>query len=226
MIIKHCDQLWTVPHDFKVMGIPMTTRMTLAKIKENEWAAISPVPLQESSIQEINEHGKVRYLIAPNNFHHLFIQDAQQYWPDAELFIPASLTKKRPDLTSASVLTKAANYPWCDELKPLHVSGSEMIEEFFFFHPASATLVMTDVCFNLIQPKGFRQSLFAAITGTKGELKTSRMINFLFKDKAAMKNSIEEVLDWPFERLIVAHGDIIEHNAAKRLQNSFHWLLK
>lgn len=224
MIVKHCEQLWTVCHDFKVVGIPMSTRMTLAKINGNEWAAISPVPLNESSVKEINEQGHVRYLIAPNNFHHLFIQDAQQYWPDAQLFIPASLTKKRPDLTTASILTKSANYAWCDELKPLHIGGSNAIEEFFFFHPASETLVITDVCFNLVQTKGLRQTLFATITGTKGKLTSSRMIKLLFKDKSALKNSVEEALDWPFKRLIVAHGDVIEHDGAVRLRESFNWL--
>ena len=225
MITKHCDGLWTVTHAFLALGVPLTTRMTLAKVSNTEWAAISPVPLSDESIQSINSVAQVRYLIAPNNYHHLFINDAKSYWPDARLFVPQSLIAKRPDLESANIITADEQFPWSADLQTFPVHGSRMIEEFLFYHSSSKTLVITDLCFNMQHPKGIRQTFFTLMTGTKGELKTSRMIKLLFGDKNAMRESVNNALAMPFERLIVAHGNIVESEAAQRLRAAMSWLI-
>ncbi len=224
MIDKIEDTLWTVQHSFTTLGIPITSRMTLAKVNQSEWAAISVVPLTPDQIAEINRAGKVSYIIAPNNFHHLFVNDAKAYWPNAAIYIPPTLSKKRPDLAAAQRLG-ANELPWSKALKHVAIAGSSAIEEFAFFHVPSKSLILTDLCFNMKHPQGFRQTLFTLLTGTKGELKTSRMIKLLFKNKTALKNSLQQVLEWPFERLIVAHGEIVEESTKTKLQQSFAWLL-
>ena len=224
MIEKHDDGLWSVEHAFKASGIPLTSRMTLAKVNQQEWAIISAVPLSENLVSEINADAKVSYIIAPNNFHHLFINDAIQHWPDAEVFIPHSLTRKRPDLSKATILASSPG-AWGNDLQIRKIDGAKMLEEFLFFHAPSKSLIITDLCFNMINPEGFRQTLFTILSGTRGALKTSRMIKLLFKDKAAFKASLNEILEWPFERIVVAHGEIIDTDAKAKLQESFSWVL-
>lgn len=224
MINEHTPSLWTVDHDFHVMGIPMTTRMTLARIHDDQWAAISPVPLTDTDLQKINDSAKVRYIIAPNNFHHLFINNAKRYWPDAEVYTPASLIKKRPDLTGSTLIDDQTTQPWSDTLTPLRIHGSDAIEEFVFFHQESSTLVVTDICFNIIDPQGFKLKLFTLLSGTRGGLKTSRIMKLLYRNKSSLKQSVEKITQWPFDRLIVAHGDVVEQNAATEFKASFGWL--
>lgn len=226
MIVEHAPSLWTVEHAFHVMGIPLTTRMTLARIREDQWAAISPVPLTETALQKINACANVSYIIAPNNFHHLFIHKAQSYWPAAELFVPRALIKKRPDLSAATLIDPEQNHPWAEGLSPLRIKGSTFIEEYAFWHEESSTVVLTDICFNIIDPQGFRLNLFTQLTGTKGGLKTSRMMKLFYRDRSALKSSIESLIQRPFTRLVVAHGDIIEQDAPEKLESSFAWLLK
>jgi len=226
MIKKHNSGLWTVDHGFQVMGIPLTTRMTLARISDNQWAVISPVPLTDADLQQIDAHAKVCYIIAPNNFHHLFIKKAQAYWPDAELFVPTALLKKRPDLSSATLINAQQSYPWSEALVPLRIDGSKLIEEFVFWHPESSTLVATDLCFNMIDPPNLRLKLFNMLMGTLGGLKMSRMMKVSFRDRQAMQHSVEQLLQWPFNRLIVAHGEIVEQDAIAKLKTCFAWLLK
>ncbi len=139
--------------------------------------------------------------------------------------MPRALLKKRPDLAGATVINPTQRYPWSDDLVPHRINGSSSVEEFAFFHRESSTLVITDICFNMVDPKPIRLKLFATLMGTKGDLKTSRLMKLLYRDKQAMKQSIQELVQLPFERLIVAHGDIIEQDAAARFKTAFAWLL-
>ncbi|MFB9806897.1 hypothetical protein ACFFQF_17405 [Haladaptatus pallidirubidus] len=45
------------------------------------------------------------------------------------------------------------------------------------------------------------------------------------KSKAAGRRSIDRILDWEFERVIVGHGQVVEHDAKRRVREAFDWLL-
>ena len=48
-----------------------------------------------------------------------------------------------------------------------------------------------------------------------------RTVRLLVKDKAAARKSAEQILQWPIERIIVAHNSIIEQNAKILLEQAF-----
>ena len=43
--------------------------------------------------------------------------------------------------------------------------------------------------------------------------KTAPEYQIGWKDKAAAKKSLERILEWDFERIVIAHGDLIEADA-------------
>lgn len=225
MLTKLTDDLWCVEHNFKIGGAPFSSKMTLAWVKD-AWVALSAVPLSPELLLEVRKKGEITHIIAPNNFHHLFITDLLSLFPDAQLYIPKSLQKKRPDLNVSAYLDIAEQFPWQPELELYAFDGMKMLEEFHFFHTPSKTLIITDVCFNLPEDLAFGTKLFAKITGTFGGLKTSRIQKFLMRDKNASKKSIERLLECDIQHLVLAHGDCIKENAKEELSNSFQWLLQ
>ena len=60
----------------------------------------------------------------------------------------------------------------------------------------------------------------------KGKLAQSRLWRSLTKDRAAAGRSVEKMLEWEFERVVLAHGDFVEGNDAReRTRRALWWML-
>jgi hypothetical protein len=46
----------------------------------------------------------------------------------------------------------------------------------------------------------------------------------LAKDRAKLGECVERVLAWDIERVVVAHGEIVEDDARRRLANAVAWM--
>ena len=44
------------------------------------------------------------------------------------------------------------------------------------------------------------------------------------KDRRALRASLDKILAWDFDRVTVAHGDILETGGHKAVQRGFAWL--
>ena len=51
-----------------------------------------------------------------------------------------------------------------------------------------------------------------------------RDIRLTFRDKAAARDSIERILAWDFDRLVMAHGPIVTNAARETVADAFAWL--
>ena len=98
------------------------------------------------------------------------------------------------------------------------------LDEHVFFHPTSRTLVVADLVFNVHACPGLGMPLFLRLVGAWKKLAQSRVWRFATKDRAAAAASIDEVLAWDFDRLVMAHGDVIESGAREQLAEALHWL--
>jgi len=47
----------------------------------------------------------------------------------------------------------------------------------------------------------------------------------LIRDRAAARACMERILDWDFDRVIVAHGDVLAHGGREALRRGYAWLL-
>jgi hypothetical protein len=46
----------------------------------------------------------------------------------------------------------------------------------------------------------------------------------MVKDRAALRASVDTVLSWDFERVVVCHGEVLEHGGREALRSGFAWL--
>ncbi|MBY0399175.1 hypothetical protein K2X89_02695, partial [Myxococcota bacterium] len=61
--------------------------------------------------------------------------------------------------------------------------------------------------------------------GAYGCLGPTPLERLLVRDRSAFRQSLEHVLGWPFERVVVAHGAVCERDGHARLARGYRWIL-
>jgi hypothetical protein len=96
------------------------------------------------------------------------------------------------------------------------------ISEVVFFHPASATLVLTDLATNLVGFRRLYDRIFWRLSGMSTGLGPPRNSRRLFlRDADRARERLRAILRWPFERIVVAHGEIVERDARAQFGSAF-----
>lgn len=217
------DEIWTVTQPLKLGGADFGTRMTVVRLGE-ELLLHSPVRIDDALAERLSGLGRVRWIAAPNTFHHLFAGRAKERWPGAEVLAAPGVEKKQKALPIDGALPDAAPEAWRGALETLFVGGMPALNEVVFFHRPSKTLVLTDFLFNFGDEGGWWTRTVLSMAGARGGAKQSRLLRFVMKDKEAVKQCRDEMLGWDFARATVCHGDVIEGDAKDVVAKSTAWL--
>lgn len=224
MLNALADNLWEATQPLRFLGAELGCRMTCVRLLSGSVAVHSPVRASEELFAAVEDLGSVDWLIAPNAFHHLFIQDWREQFPKATTLVAPKLLRKRKDLTGLTPLSEPAA-AWGQELEMIAVDGLPMVNEFVFFHRPSATLILTDLAFHFGRDSPFLTRWMIRLSGRLGELAPTTLERLLTRDKPAFRECLERILEWPFDRVIVSHGAILESGGREALARGYDWLL-
>jgi hypothetical protein len=217
MLQQQAENLWTADHELKMpMGVRFPTRMTVVRLADRSLALISPVPIDEALAAELSALGSVSHLVAPNLLHHLHLAPAKARYREARVLGPEGLGAKRPELKIES-LGSAEIPAFQGALEALRIEGAPAISETVWLHAPSRTAIVTELVFNVQNPPCWQTSLLLRTTDTRGKLAQSRVWSLVTKNKASAVASCARIFDWDFDRLVVAHGDVIATGAKERL---------
>ncbi len=205
-------ETWT--QDLKLMGIELGTRMTVVDLDGQGTLFVhSPIKLTQEIRQQLDAMGKVSYVVAPNKWHHLFINDFRTAYPQAQFFCAPGLEKKRSDFTFDGIITESSSMPWNPSIEHLLVQGAPMFNEVAFFHADSRTLILTDTALHICEGTSWKTKLFFMAIGSFGKFGLSRFEKLLLvKDRKKFQSSMKQISHWDFDRIIVAHGHILSTN--------------
>ena len=167
--------------------------------------------------------GPVRAVVAPSLVHHFFVGDYAAAYPSARLYAAPGLEQKRADVTFAAVLDDEPPAAWSGQLEQCVFRGAPIMNEVVFCHPPTRTLLLTDLCFNVVRPFRGRARLFTRLVGARG-FGPHRIVRLGIRDRAAARASLERILGWDFDRVVVTHGDVLETGGRAALQAAFAWL--
>lgn len=201
-------------------------RTTLIRLEDGSLWVHSPIALSEELARAVDALGTITTLVAPSLVHHLFIADWKSRWPDARVIGPPGLKKKRPDLTLDATLSGDASL-WPGLLQ-VRLEGVPAVQETVFAHLASRTLICTDLIFNLHENnvEGWLSPWMFRLVNAYGRPSQSRLVRWVTKDRARAGQSVRRMLDLPFDRLVMAHGDVIEHDGKAVLASACAWMLE
>ncbi|MGB3758936.1 MAG: DUF4336 domain-containing protein [Rivularia sp. (in: cyanobacteria)] len=224
--------IWVAEQKLKYWGLEVGTRMTVIRLKNGEIVVISPIKVDERTITKINELGKVDTIIAPNLYHHLSISDFKSIYSDAKIFAAPGLQFKRQDLKFDRILTQGKlgtqgeiEYFLFEGFKILDFKGASPLNEIVFFHRESRTLILTDTAFHFDETFPFITQLTMKLIGGYKKLEPSILEKLAIREKQKVKYSIQKLLEWDFERVIVAHGSILENQVKEKLKKGYEWAL-
>ncbi len=220
------DQIWAVDHMLRMIpGVYLPARMTVLRLDSDHLALHSPVPMDDGIASRVAGLGDVSVIIAPNNYHHLFVSRTLERYPGAEFWAAPGLPTKRTDLTFQHLLGPDAAPDWGDVLTPFFLAGAPIADETVFVHRPTGTLVVSDSYFNLVSgTPGFLSPVMLRLLGAWKRPGQARLWRKQVKDRAAMVESTSAVLAQRFDRLVVAHGEIVLSGGHEAFTRATAWL--
>jgi hypothetical protein len=218
------DDLWVAERPQSFYGLPVGTRMTVIRLSGGRLLLHSPVALDPGLRRALDALGRVCFAVAPNRVHHLYAGAVAEAYPDARLWVAPGLAKKRPDLAFEAVLGDEAPAEWRGEVGQVFFRGRPYENEVVFFHRASRTLILCDLAFNFGPAAAAPTRLLMKLIRSYGRLGPSKLDPLLIRDRAAARQSLEQILAWDFDRIVVAHGDVLPSGGHAILSQGYAWL--
>jgi len=207
----------TIDTKQRFLGLEMGARMTILTLDQG-LLVHSPIAVEPSQIAHL---GDPRWVLAPNLFHHLYVGP----WAEAgiETWGAPGLPDKRKDVAFAGTLT-TRSHPFGPDIEVLPLSCFDLTREVVVLHRPSRTLIVTDLVINLAQnaPRLTRWALRCAC-GYPGCRTT--LLERVGMRRDAARRDLETIAAWDFDRLIMAHGEVIPRNGKAALLGAFRWLL-
>jgi len=208
-----------------VAGFSYPTRMAVIRLSHGGLFVWSPVRLTDSLRIEVDGVGPVLHIVAPNSLHHLFLPEWQRVYPGARLYAPPGLRKKRPDIVFDAELGAAPDPGWAGEIDQVLMHGNLITTEVVFFHVKSGTVLFTDLLQqipgNLLS--GWRTIVAKLDLMVGPEPSVPRKFRLAFTNRRAARHSLERILAWPAEKVLMAHGAPVEKDARAYLRRAFGW---
>ncbi|MGB8331246.1 MAG: DUF4336 domain-containing protein [Polyangiales bacterium] len=222
-LTEFANGVWIASAPQKLYGWQLGARMTVLRLADESLLIHSPIALDDRLQGQIRALGPVSHLVAPSLFHHLYLRDAATTFPDAKVHGPAGLRKKRPDLRLDAILGTQSEPDWRDDVETLAVGGT-LLDETLFWHKPSGTLVSADLIENFETADDWWTRAYLKLAGIDGRIGLSRFLRLAFRDRKDARRSIDQVLQWDFDRIVLAHGKPIESDGLELLRETYTWL--
>jgi hypothetical protein len=218
------EDVWFAEAPLRFFGMPLGTRMTLVRLADGDLLLHSPVALDPGLLREIASEGPVRHVVSPNKLHHLYLGSAREAFPDARLYAPPGLAAKRPELRfDAELADPRVRFAG---LPHTLVRGSRWMEEVVFFHPPSRTLLVGDLVEHFGPESPAWMRLLMRLVRMYGRPRMPPDWQLSFRDRAATRASFERILEWDFDRILLAHGRPVERGAREPFVREYAWALR
>ncbi|MEJ2117392.1 MAG: DUF4336 domain-containing protein [Alphaproteobacteria bacterium] len=210
-------QIWLSRYPIKYAGTRFDARMTVIRLRDGKLMLHSPCNIDEPMKRALSELGEVAYIVAPGTYHYLHVPSAQAAFPEAKTFICPGIEQKRPDIKFDYLLDDTAPDAWAEQIDQVLVRGNSRIWEVAFFHRATKILILVDLVENFTDATPHANWMlklwFKWVFHMWNAPKPAPEYQIGWNDKQAARVSLQRILDWDFERVILSHGDLIETDA-------------
>ena len=218
-------RIWLREYPVRYAGTRFLARMTVLRMDSGKLLIHSPCDIDDSLHAEISGLGEVSYLVAPGTFHYLYIEPAQARYPNAQTYVCPGIEKKRPEIRFDWILSDRSPPEWAAELEQVLVHGARFIAEVAMFDRPTRTLLLVDLIENIgDQTPGTDWALRAwwkFVTRMWNRAAPAPEYRIGWGAKKIVGAALARILAWDFERVIIAHGDLIEHDAKPILRSAW-----
>jgi len=220
---------------FKRWGLlPVGGRSTAVKLRSGDVWVLASTPLCDETKSKLNQMGPVKWLIAANAVHHLYIGDFKKEYPDAKLIGVRPLLNKRKDLPWDGAYgndPKDTEYGFESEIKACYFT-SHVNKDVAFLHTESKSMINADLLFNLPATEQFSKAKTAPWFLRSSSFSPWSTFHKRFAwymivlNRDVMKREAREVANWDFDRIIPCHGEVVEKDGNAAWKTAFQWYLE
>jgi len=207
-------------------GFAYPTRMAVARLPSGKAWVWSPVALTHELTEAVEAIGPVGYIVSPNKLHHLFLPEWRNRWPDARLYAPPGLARRKRQLHFDAELGDRPDDGWMGDIDQAVFRGSFFMEEVVFFHRPSRTAIFGDLIqrFPDAAVEGWQGLMMrlAGVVGQHGSTPCDWRLSFL--SRKAARAARGTVLAWQPERLLIAHGQCAASGASEIIAAALSWI--
>lgn len=218
MIEPVAENLWVLRYSLPLLGTNPGRTVTVIRLPSGKLVIHSTAPFAATDVAAIRALGEPGWLVEATNVHDTFAKPGHEAFPNVPYFAPPGFSRFVVGIPTQSL--EAPPPEWAGILDVLPLGGVPKVREHAFFHRPSRTLIVADLLFN-VGPgaSAWTRFLLRWVAGLKvGVPGVSRIFHKLaIRDPAALRASLEKVLAWDFDRVIVGHGDIIPTGGKRRL---------
>jgi hypothetical protein len=220
------DELWVVEVPLRFLGVPIGRRMTVIRLGDGGLWLHSPAPLDDGLRSSLDSVGPLRFVVAPTAVHgHMFMEQYRDAYPDVELLAAPVLDRRRKDLAFDGLLGSVPDPRWSDDLDQTVFLG-HLAPEVVFLHRSSRTLILADL---LMAPRIRPTTPPAArlvwrLEGLSDSIGTPRSVRVSTRNRRAARRSVDHILTWDFDRIILGHGTIVESGGRAVFERAMGWL--
>ncbi len=207
----HAD-LWVHRVPYRAMGLPLGRQMVVVRLPGGGLWVHSPVPMTPELRAEVAALGEVRHVVGPNLWHDECLREFQAEHPAALFHAAPGLAAQKKDVRFGAELSDTPHPDWAGVLDQHLVRGMPRMNEVVFFHRASRSLIIADLAFNLRDGPWWFARLMT-LYGLWNRFGPSPLEKWMMADKTAVRASLERILEWDFDRVIVGHGRNLEAEA-------------
>ncbi|KAJ3714651.1 hypothetical protein DFJ43DRAFT_859763 [Lentinula guzmanii] len=227
--------VWTFSRPFGrgPLGLlPWGGRSTAVKLHNGDVFVLASTPLTEDTKSAIDALGTLKWIIAADIVHHLFIGQYKKEYPEAKVIGVEGLREKKEKNKESLMIDGEYGvnppetlYGFEDEIKACYFSGFAN-KDVAFLHVATKTLIVADLLFNLPGTEQYSKSKASPKVPIIGKLNPEssmhkRLLWTIGKDKDAMRRDAKIVSGWDFERIIMCHGDVIETGGKRAWEEAY-----
>lgn len=216
--------LWVCPVPYRVMGLPLGRQIVVLRLPGGGLWIHSPVPMTLELRRELAALGEVRHVVGPNIWHDEGLREFQAEHPAACFHAAPGLAVQKRDVRFGAELSDAAHPDWVGVLDQHLVRGMPRMNEVVFYHPASCSLILADLAFNLGPDGPWWFALLMRTYGVWNRFAPTPLEKWMMQDKVAVRASLDRILQWNFTRIIVGHGRNVEVDAREIFRAAYAFL--
>ncbi len=209
------ENLWLLPFPLKLLGTDLRRNVTVVRLSSGELVIHSTAPFESADVAKIRALGRPGWLVEAMLFHDTFSRHGREVFPDVPYLAPPGFSDVVPFPTEPLFPAPPA---WGEELAVIPIAGNESYGEHVVFHRPSRTLIVADLAFNFPPDEPlWAEMLVRAAIGAEHSPGMSRAFRHAITDEVAFRRSIDAMLEWDFDRVIVGHGDVIETGGREKI---------
>jgi len=209
--------------------VPFPTRMTVVKLTSGELWCHSPTAPDSGLFAALDALGPIKHLISPNKLHYAHIAAWKQRYPEAIAWAsPGVRERAASQHNQVAFDTNLGDTPpqaWADDIDQIRFRGSQVMEEFVFFHCASRTLMLADLIENFEAAKlpWWLRGLawLGGVLDPDGKTPLDWRMTF---QKSKARTCLARMRAWHPQQIILAHGLCYLRDADTELRRAFRWL--